>query len=72
MQTTTTTDLLHDYKKAEHGCLTSHTRDVGFTRAGNEFAVEIHHDQSSVLFLKHNTHGSLPSPANKKTYIEKH
>lgn len=46
-------------------CLTSHLRDVSFNPAGNEFAVEIHHDQPSVLFLKQNTQIALPGLEKK-------
>lgn len=66
-----TTEILQDLKN-EHGCLTSHSRDIGFIPAGNEFAVEIHHDQPLLLFLKHNTQVLLPSLMNKKTYVEEH
>lgn len=44
--------------------------DVGLIPAGNEFAVEIHHDQPSLFFLKHNTR--VIDMNRKKAYIEKH
>lgn len=44
---------------------TSQMRNSSLVLAGNKRAVEIHHDQPSVLFLKHNTNkyyeGALPA-----------
>lgn len=61
-------------KRTQHGCLTSNIRDVRLLSAGNEIAVEIHHDHPSVLFLKHNKQKNtrrnvLKSSKNKKKKI---